>query len=66
MAEAQREHIVYGDRTLRIVWQGDRVFWDRVDDDGDPECLLGISKAQMDEVCRGWQREREQERDGRP
>lgn len=65
VVEEGQERVVYGDKTLRVVWQGDRVYFDDAAMIGEPECVLGVSEAQMDEIVRGWQREREQKRDGR-
>lgn len=59
------ERVVYGDSTVMVQMDAHHVYFSDTDDNGYPTALLNLSRAQMDEIVRGYEREKEQERDGR-
>lgn len=61
MTKNSGENVIYGDRNLRVVMTDRNVYVDVCEDGGEHNCVLGLSRAQMDEICRGYAREREQE-----
>lgn len=60
MAETS-EHVIYGDRHVRVVMTERNVYFDVAESGAEPDCVLGLSRAQMDEIVRGYGREKEQE-----
>lgn len=60
------ERTIYGDTTTHVVMTPTKVYVDRIYYDAqEPECVLALSREQFDAIVDGYEREKEQERNGR-